>query len=82
MEIEWSIIDRWITGVWQGNCIPPSTWKGAQEFFTTRDLSVFSRESLRLLGALWKLDGCLIYEYNTGTEIPNIFYEELNKRKQ
>ena len=81
MKIEWSIIDRFITGAKETSCIPSSTWKEAQEFFKTHDLSVFSRESLKLLGAMWDLDGCLIYEYNTGTEIPNIFYEELNKRK-
>ena len=81
MKIEWSIIDWYIEGAHEGSCIPPSTWKEAQEFFKTRDLSVFFEESLKLLGGMWDLDGGLIYEYNTGTEIPNIFYEELNKRK-
>ena len=74
MKIEWSIIDRFIKGAYETSCIPSSTWKEAQEFFKTRDLSVFSEKSLELLGAMWENSGYDDYEYITGTKIPNIFY--------
>ncbi len=74
MKIDWNFIDEWIKENYEVSNIPSSTYNEALKFFQTRDWSVFSDESLELLGGIWNLGANEDYYVQTKTHIPNIFY--------
>lgn len=74
MKIDWNFIDNWIKENYKVGNIPLSTYEEAIKFSSTRDWSVFSDESLELLGGIWDLGTNENYYIQTKTRIPNIFY--------